>query len=448
MLIMAKMSLRIGLLILSMVLVILLLAGCGSNSGPAANPTQPPATSPAPSSAAPATTTNSVPASTPAPAPPASSAIFRIGYMGQMSGDAGAAVTKLFQESEYMMKYINEVEGGINGVKLDWKMADNRGTADGAIVAYKQLRDTYKPNLYVQVEDFLLLGMLKDIATDGSVITTTSAIVPNLYNPPARIYSHSMPTVDGFGAYLNWVISDWKGPGNPRVGVLYWSDNQSAQAWMGAKAWGERKNIEFVPVTYSITALDLKAQLLKFKDSKVNYIWAHAITPNAAVVVRDANSLGIAKQISITFMEYVESQELLKQAGDAVEGFYGYIHHSPYSEGTQAAKIYTQMWKQFGNKDNVWSDNRGVITLKGLLNALVPKIAADIKDNKLTNDALNNALSGLSNIDTWGNNKDFGYGPTKRVGISALKIHQYTKTGTITVGDWVPMPRFFEGVEK
>jgi ABC-type branched-subunit amino acid transport system substrate-binding protein len=434
---MFRLLFRVGLIIICLALVTLFLPGCSSNT---------PTTS-APDKTTPAAVPTTASAASSVPQTTSGSAVFRIGFMGQMSGDAGAAVTRLFQEFEYMMKYTNDVEGGISGVKLEWKMVDNRGTADGAVMAYKQLRDSFKPNLYVQVEDFLLAGLMPTLQEDKPVIVCSSAIVPAFYNPPGRIFSFSMPTVDGFAAYLNWVQSNWKGSGNPKVGVLYWSDNQSAQAWQGAQAWGAKKNIDFVGVTYSITSLDVKTQLLKLKDSNVNYIWAHSITPNAAVIVRDATAMGIAKQIPITFMEYVESEGLLNQAGAAAEGFYGYQAHSPYSEKTPAANLYSQIWKQEGNKD-VWSDNRQMITLKGLMDALIPKVATGVKSNTLTSDTVLNALNGLSNIDTWGNNQDFSYSPTKRVGMSAIKIFQYTKTGTTVVGDWFTMPRLFEGAEK
>jgi hypothetical protein len=186
---------------------------------------------------------------------------------------------------------------------------------------------------------------------------------------------------------------------------------------------------------------------MKLKDSGVNYIWMHSITPNAAVAVRDARSLGIAGQIPITFMEFVESQDLLSQVGAAAEGFYGYQAHSPYSEGSEGAKLYSQIWKQEANKE-IWSDNRQMITLKGLFDALVPGLAQDIKAGSLTSDKVYNALNGLSNIDTWGNNKDFSFSPTKRVGMSAIKIFQYTQTGTRAVSDWITMPRLFEGAQK
>jgi hypothetical protein len=443
-----------SVIMVCLVLIALIMAGCSSPSSPATNTTPsnttsaPVTSAPAPATSSAPTTTTSAPATSSAPRPVANPApVFRVGLLGELTSVAAAPVIRLFQEAEYMMKYTNEVEGGISGVKLDWKVVDNKGTADGAVIAYKQIRDSYKPDIYLQVEDYLLLGAIKDIMTDNSNIITTSALVPNIYSPPGRFFSISMPNSDGFGAYINWVAADWKGPGNAKVGVLYWENNPSAEGWMAAKGLAAQKNIELVPVTYDIATLDLKTQLMKLKDSKVNYIWMHSITPNASIAIRDANSLGISRDIKITFMEYVESEDILNQVGAAAEGFYGYGAHSPYSEGAQGAKVYSQIWK-FGENKDVWSDNRQVIVLKALLDALVPKIADDIKANSLTSDKVYNALNGLSNIETWGNNKDFGFSPAKRVGISNIKMVKYTPTSTVSASDWITMPRLFEGFDK
>ncbi len=449
---MVKLFPRLGIVILSLILVALLLAGCSSSPSPSSSAAPNTATNPAPSSA-PLTSASGAssapPASQPSSKPGTSSGsgMFRIGIMGGLSGPTPGPVSRELNEFEYMLKYVNEVEGGIEGVKFEWKVVDDTGLADGAVVAYKELRDTYKPQLYVVVEDYLFASIAQMITQDKSNFITTSAIVPQLYVPPGRFFSISMPTSDGFAAYINWVLSSWKGTGHPKVGVVYWSDNPSGLQWQLAKGWLAQKPVDIVPVTYAIASLDLTTQFTKLKQSGVNYIWIHGVTGNDALAIRDASAVGISKDVPITFMEYCESEELLNLVGPGAEGFYGYQAFSPYSEGTEAAKLYNQIWKFGGNKDE-WSDNRLMIGLKAVLNALIPKISADIKANKLTSDTTYNALSGLTNIETWGNNSNFGYGPNKRVGTSSIKTHQYTKTGTKVVGDWIPMPRLFEGAEK
>lgn len=449
---MVKLFSRVTCVILSIILTALLLAGCSSSASPTTSAAQGNAPNP-PLTSNPPTSAPNTPIKTPvsqtgsASASPSSTPVFRIGIMGGLSGPTPGPVSRELNEFVYMLKYVNNVEGGINGVKFQWKVVDDTGLADGAVVAYKQLRDSFKPQLYVAVEDYLFASIAKMITQDNSNFITTSAIVPQLYNPPGRFFSISMPTSDGFAAYINWVLSNWKGPGRPKVGVLYWSDNPSGLQWELAKGWLANKPVDIVPVTYTLSSLDLTTQFTKLKQSGVNYIWVHGVTADAAMAIRDSKAVGIPKDVPITFMEYCESEELLNLVGPAAEGYYGYQAFSPYSEGTQAAKLYNTIWKYGGHKSE-WSDNRLMISLKAVLDALIPKIATNIKAGNLTGDTVYNAMNGLSNINTWGNCNNFGFGPHKRVGTSSIMMYKFTKTGTVAASDWIPMPRIFEGAVK
>ena len=69
----------------------------------------------------------------------------RIGVIGGQTGPAAAEVVALIEELEYILDYINEEEGGIEGAKLSWRIVDNKGTPEGAISAYKELRDGFDP---------------------------------------------------------------------------------------------------------------------------------------------------------------------------------------------------------------------------------------------------------------------------------------------------------------
>ena len=75
----------------------------------------------------------------------------RIGVMGGQTGPAASSVVTLFDELEKTFEYMNEVEDGIDDVKLSWRIVDNRGTPEGAITAYRELRDTFDPHIYFAV---------------------------------------------------------------------------------------------------------------------------------------------------------------------------------------------------------------------------------------------------------------------------------------------------------
>ncbi len=372
----------------------------------------------------------------------------RIGVMGGQTGPAAADVVALVEEVEHIFKYMNEVEGGIDGAKLSWRIIDNKGTPEGAIIAYKQLRDSFDPLIYLSVEDYYLLGIKDEIEADEAVIFTASAIQPQAFIPAGRFFSLSIPIPDGFAGYVRWVLDNHEGPGVPKIGVLYWGDVPTGAQWQMAQAWAMKQGVEFEAVEYSIRTLDLKPQLMRLRDADVDYIWMLGVAGNAAVAIGDFLALGMADKItSFGFNEYVVADSLLAMVGEAAEGFYIYRSSVPYSDGTDAAELYTKIWQWATNKDK-WSDNRMLITLKAAITVSVREAVADVGWENLNSAAIYDALTGLTEIDTWGNYQGFGYGPTKRVGVSTIKIAQFTKDGTVAVSDAFTLPWTFEGIDK
>ena len=371
----------------------------------------------------------------------------RIGVTGGQTGPAAAQVVALIEQLEHIFNYMNDVEGGIDGVKLNWRIVDNKGTPEGAVMAYKELRAS-EPHIYFAVEDYYLLGIKDLIEEDEAVIFTPSAIDPRGFIPPGRFFSLAIPVPDGFAGYVKWVLDNHKGAGKPKIGVLYWEDVPTGAQWQMAQAWVMKQGVELEPVGYSIRTMDLKPQLMRLRDAEVDYIWMLGTAPNAAVAVRDFLGLGLGGKIPFCFNEYVEADVLLNMVGEAANGFYVYRSEDPYSDGAEASKLYTKIWKWATDEDDKWSDNRLLITLKAALSEAVRQAVADVGWENLDNAAIYNALTKLTEIDTWGNSKGFGYGPSRRVGVSTMKIAQFTKDGTVSVSDYITLPRTFEGIDK
>jgi len=366
--------------------------------------------------------------------------------MGGQTGPAASSVINLFNELQDNLKYVNEVEGGVGGIKLDWKIIDNKGTLDGARSSYLYLRESYQPQLYVAVEDYYYLPMKDLFEKDNTVVFTTSNLDPRGFVPPSRFFSVSIPTSDGFAGYVKWVQANWKGQGQPKIGVLYY-DLASGTAWQSAQSWALKQGVTLDPVQYSMTSVDLKAPLLRLKNDGCTSVWMLAITQTAALAVRDMNSLGLTTTMPMTFNEFVEADVLLGLVGSAAQGFTIVRSESPYSDNSKAAQLYSTIWKWATGKDK-WSDNRLVINLKVAISAAIAKAASNVGKDNITGGAIFDALNQLPVIDTLGNTGTFGYGPNRRVGIQQIKISRLTDKGTVSASDWITTPRTFEMIDK
>lgn len=366
----------------------------------------------------------------------------RIGLMGGQTGPAAQSVVAMLEELEHVFGYMNEVEGGIDGVKISWRIMDNKGTPEGAITSYRELRDGFDPLFYIAVEDYYYLGIKDEIAEDDAVLFTLSAIDPRAYLPPNQFFSVSVPISDGLGGFINWVKDDWSRQGSPKLGVLYW-ELPSGQQYQMALGWAAQQGVEVIPVQFPMVTMDLQPQMLQLRDAGVDYIWMMGVAGQAAVAIRDAYAVGLGGQISICFNEYVEPDVLLELVGEGAQGFYSYRTESPYSDGAEAASLYTEIWK-WATGEEKQSDTRITLTLKAIITAAIKQTVEDVGWDNLSGEAFYNALNKLSSIDSLGNTGILGFGPDKRVGVSSIKMGRYTKDGRVSVGDWIELPRTFE----
>ena len=296
------------------------------------------------------------------PTGPEKPATVRIGIMGGMTGPAAASVSTMFQEFEYVFDYINEVDGGIDGVRIDYRIVDNKGTPEGAVLAYKEL-SAWEPVIYLAVEGYYYLGVAQQIAEDQVPVLTASAIVPQAYVPPSVLYSASLALADGLGAFVDYVKQDYAGTGNPKLGVLYW-DLPSGQQHQMAIPYAMQQGVDLVPVQFPIALMDLKPQLLQLQEAGVDYIWMMGLTANAAVAVRDVRGLDIT--VPFCFNEYVEPNVLIDMVGAGAQGFLQYRSEAPFSGGSEAAGRFTKVYDR-ATGESSWSDNRISLTTPQVL---------------------------------------------------------------------------------
>jgi ABC-type branched-subunit amino acid transport system substrate-binding protein len=404
-------------------------------------------TAPAPTQPAPAASTTPAATSPAKTASPAPATILRIGVMGGLTGPAAPAVNAIMTEFQYVFKYMNETEGGIGGTKLDWKIVDNKGTPDGAVTSYKELRDGYKPHIYIAIEDYYMMGLRDTFAEDKATVIVASSLDSRMFVPPGRVFSVSIASVDGFAALSDWIVKDWKGTGRPKIGMLH-IDLPSGLTWKPAENFVKSRGLDVAATApYSMAALDVKPQLMTLRDAGVNYIWIQATTPSAGVIIRDFRSLGLADKIKPVFNEWTESDKVIELAGEAAEGFYQYRSESPAADGSEAAKLWSKIWKANTGKDR-WCDNRLTMNIKAVLAAAVKRTVADAGADKISGETLYNSLTKLTNIDTAGNCGTLGFSDTRRMGVSTMKVSQYTKTDVRSISDWITLPRIFEGIDK
>ncbi len=361
--------------------------------------------------------------------------------MGGITGPAAAQVGALVERTGYVFDYINDVQGGIDGVKIDYKIVDNKGTPEGAILSFKEL-SAWDPVIYLTVEDYYYLGIAQEIAEAQVPMLTASAIVPQAYIPPSVFYSIAMALPDGLGGYLDWVKQDYQGEGNPKVGLLYW-DLPSGQQHRMVIPYAAKIGVDLEPVQFPIALYDLKPQLLQLQQAEVDYIWMMAISPNAAVAIRDIR--GLDMQVPVCFSEYVNPAELIGMVGAGARGFMHYRSEAPFTNAPKSAALYTKVLEH-ATGESTWADNRLPLSAAAAAVGAIRQAAADVGWANIDGPAMIAALNKMENIDNSDNTGTFGYGPQRRLGITQMQMYRFTSSGTESISDWIDLPRVFDGL--
>ncbi|MDD5039355.1 MAG: hypothetical protein PHN78_08610, partial [Dehalococcoidales bacterium] len=145
--------------------------------------------------------------------------------------------------------------------------------------------------------------------------------------------------------------------------------------------------------------------------------------------------------------EFTVTEEVLRIAGEDAEGFYDYRAESPFSEDTEAARYYTDVFK-WATGEEKWSESRISLSILYTIRAAIKQAVADEGWENLSSETIYAALNKLTDIDTGDNFGNFGYGPDKRIGVSTIKIKRFTKDGSVAASDWITLPRIFEGIDN
>ena len=114
-----------------------------------------------------------------------------IGGIFLLTGVAASATARGFELFSGMVKYINEVEGGIDGIKIKLVWADDKYDPATAVIAAKRLRDRHHPILWIVQNDSLAFPAKDMFGRDKTPLLTSTAYVPEIYSPPGMFFNMS-----------------------------------------------------------------------------------------------------------------------------------------------------------------------------------------------------------------------------------------------------------------
>ena len=222
-------------------------------------------------------------------------AVFKIGSIGPLTGGAGAYGQAVKNGAQIAVDEINAA-GGINGVKVEFRMEDDEHDAEKSVNAYNILKDWGMQALVGTVTSAPCIAVEAEASSDNVfLITPSGTAVDCISGDNAFRLCFSDPTQGTKSAeYIGM-----NGLGT-KVAIIYdSSDPYSAGICESFKAEAGSQGIEVVAAE-AFTAdskTDFKVQLQKAKDSGADLLFLPIYYQEASLILQQAKEIGFAPTI-------------------------------------------------------------------------------------------------------------------------------------------------------
>ncbi len=221
--------------------------------------------------------------------------VFKIGGSGPLTGGAAAYGDAVNKGAQIAIEEINAA-GGINGVKLEWKMEDDEHDAEKGVNAYNSLKDWGMQIMMGTVTSAPCIAVEAEASNDNMfLITPSGTAVDCISGSNAFRLCFSDPAQGTKSAEyigVNKLAT--------KVAIIYdSSDPYSAGICESFKAEASKQGIDVV-ASEAFTAdskTDFKVQLQKAKDSGAELLFLPIYYQEASLILSQANEMGFSPKI-------------------------------------------------------------------------------------------------------------------------------------------------------
>ncbi len=236
---------------------------------------------------------------------------------------------------------------------------------------------------------------------------------------------------------LQWVAQDAKAKGVAPKVVVFHHDSPFGQSPVpDGQAFSDANGIAYTDIAMPKGATDLTPQLTQAQDFGANYVVIQNVSSRAALLLKNAKSLGMTDQTQFICLNWCADELFVKLAGDAAEGAMGVM---PFTSdfSVAGAKDPAAYLKSKGSS----LEEEGLHYVQGwwTIATMVEGIKQTLDAKKeLNGENLKASLEALSNFSTGDVTAPIGFTATDHRGNDKAKIHA-VKNGT-----WTPITDFMQ----
>lgn len=188
----------------------------------------------------------------------------RIGYIGSLTGDAGAIGSEIANTLEVSIDEINQA-GGINGRKLELVVEDDGYEVKRALTAYESIKNRVNSKVIFMSTYGGLFALGKRAENDRFTVVDTLDCNDDIVKI-SRMHTCVATRTESIGeAFAKHILTH----GDGDVGVLY-----EQEAWFNfiVRNLKQQLGTRLIEVVAPVQAGDYRAEILKLKSSKVRQV--------------------------------------------------------------------------------------------------------------------------------------------------------------------------------
>ena len=348
-----------------------------------------------------------------------------IGHIPHMTGAYAAGQAGINDAFLDTVKWANE-NNYVPGVEVVATWADGGTDVAKSTAAFKKMiAETPRPvniigestPMGVALKSWHYKEMVPDIEGGSSV---------DFFSLPSATFSHVAPYVNQAAAFIDYFMKKiWKEKRAPRFAWLTW-DNAAGRSPITpeVEAYIKSRGVEIVGQEFiPAVPTDMTPQLLRLKNLNVDVVYGAAYHNAYAVVLKDAEKLGLLGKFTIGLMYWCSPTSLIEQVGPLANGIWQTNVAILDDEWATKAPRYEEIYKKNNRTSNRAIYGSGAwktaIALENVKMA-VAAVGAQKTDGKAAYDA----LTKMKDFDSWGYAPATSFSETRRYGQDQVIIYR------------------------
>ena len=259
-----------------------------------------------------------------------------VGVRGSWTGALVDAVGPYASGTLDYFRYLNETQGGINGVPIKAMWYDNhsettkdifahkRFVAAGAVLEYSYVAPGTWATLPLQERD--------EIPLFGN------NIAEGMNTTPQWVWASVPPWNCMHASFISWAKENWAEERPPRFGYVAYNDPAAIfEGREGISEFCNKIGVEWVGhEVVPILTIDTSTELLRLAAKKPDWVYVHSYASPLVVIIKDAARLGLREE-GIRFCSTAQAIDEIvvnTTGAAAAEGWYTLrVLPSPWEEG-------------------------------------------------------------------------------------------------------------------